>query len=78
MQRRRDTDLFIAVLTFMLVIGQTEKINKKCEIYDRACIECGECDQCDLIPDKKCDSCGKCIETDKNYKVIKITKIINN
>lgn len=36
-----------------------------------------EDDTCDLDPNKICDSCGKCIEPDKNYKVIKITKIIN-
>lgn len=35
-------------------------------------------DTCDLDPSKICDSCGKCIETDKNYKIIKITKIIND
>ncbi len=33
-------------------------------------------DTCDLDPNKICDSCGKCIETDKNYEIIKITKII--
>ena len=33
-------------------------------------------DRCDLNTDKICDSCGKCIEEDKNYKIIKITKII--
>ncbi len=39
-----------------------------------------ECDDdfCDLNPDKICDNCGKCIDEDKNYKVIKITKIIKN
>ena len=40
----------------------------------RECINCGECDRCDLDPNKICDSCGKCIECDKNYKIIKITK----
>ncbi|MCQ2387709.1 MAG: hypothetical protein MJ066_04615 [Clostridia bacterium] len=35
-----------------------------------------EDDTCDLDPNKICDSCGKCIECDKNYKIIKITKII--
>lgn len=50
--------------------------NKKCELYDRDCIDCGECDICDLDPKKKCDSCGKCLETDNDYKAIKITKII--
>lgn len=33
-------------------------------------------DFCDLDRNKICDNCGKCIETDKNYKIIKITKII--
>lgn len=50
--------------------------NKKCELYDRDCINCGECDKCDLNPDKICDSCGKCIEVNQNYKIIKITEII--
>ena len=35
-------------------------------------------DTCDLDPNKICDSCGKCIEPDKNYKIIKITKIITD
>ena len=52
--------------------------NKQCELYDRECINCGECDRCDLDPNKTCDSCGKCIEIDKNYKIIKITKIITD
>jgi len=51
---------------------------EKCELYDRVCIECGECDRCDLDPNKVCDSCGKCLEMDKNYKIIKITKIITD
>lgn len=49
----------------------------KCKIYDRECIDCGVCDEfCDIEPTKKCNSCGKCIEVDKNYKIIKITKIV--
>ena len=35
-----------------------------------------EDDYCDLDRNKICDNCGKCIETDKNYKIIKITRII--
>ncbi len=49
---------------------------EKCELYDRDCIECGECDRCDLDKNKICDSCGKCIEPTKNFEIIKITKII--
>lgn len=52
--------------------------NKKCVLYDRDCIGCGECDICDLDPTKICDSCGKCIEDTSNYKIIKITKIIED
>ncbi len=37
-----------------------------------------ENDYCDLDPNKICDNCCKCIETDKNYKIIKITKIITD
>lgn len=48
---------------------ESKDINtKKIEILDDDC--------CDLDPTKICDSCGKCIEPDKNYKIIKITKII--
>ena len=35
-------------------------------------------DFCDLDSKKICDSCGKCLEEDKNYKIIKITKIITD
>lgn len=47
---------------------------KECFLYDRECIECGECCYCDLNPDKICDNCGKCIETDSDYNAIKIDK----
>lgn len=53
-------------------------MSKKCVLYDRECIDCGECDLCDLDPNKKCDNCGKCIEPNKNYEIIKITKIITD
>ena len=36
-------------------------MKKMCEIYDRVCIDCGECAFCDLDPTKICDNCGKCI-----------------
>lgn len=37
---------------------------KPCIIYeDRPhCINCGECEMCDLDPTKKCDNCGQCLE----------------
>ena len=51
-------------------------LGEKCELYDRECIGCGECDACDLDPNKTCDSCGKCLETNNDYNAIKITEII--
>ena len=47
----------------------------ECELYDRMCTGCGECDICDLDPNKICDNCGKCIDF-KDDAVIKIDKII--
>ena len=51
-------------------------LENKCVLEEKVCTNCGECDKCDLFPDKICDSCGKCLESDVNYKIIKITKII--
>ena len=46
---------------------------KECLLYDRECIDCGECLVCDLDPTKKCDSCGQCLETaGKAFNEIKI------
>ena len=36
---------------------------EKCCLYDRVCIECGECRVCDLDPNKICDNCEACLET---------------
>ena len=41
-------------------------------------VEDVEDDYCDLDPKKICDNCCKCIESDKNYKIIKITKILDS
>lgn len=46
-----------------------------CVLEDKICINCGECDKCDLDPNKICDSCGKCLESESEYKAIKITEI---
>lgn len=48
---------------------------KMCELYDRECIGCLECEICDLDPEKICDNCGKCLNI-RNDAVIKIDKII--
>ena len=52
---------------------KTEK--RECVLYERECIDCGECDICDLDPLKICDNCGKCIEMSDDA-FIKIDKII--
>lgn len=48
---------------------------KQCVLYDRVCIGCGECDRCDLDPDKICDNCMKCITGNEEYRSIKIDGI---
>jgi len=54
---------------------------RRCVLYDRNCIECGECNLCDLDPSKVCDNCKKCIGLDNNmdtqYRAIKIDGIID-
>jgi len=51
---------------------------KTCVLYDRECIECGECNICDLDPSKICDNCGKCIGLggDTEYRAIRVDGII--
>lgn len=50
--------------------------NKKmCELYDRECIGCLECEICDLNSDKICDNCGRCLDI-RDDAVIKIDRII--
>lgn len=53
------------------------KRGEECVLYDRKCIECGECDVCDLDPDKICDNCGKCLDI-RDDAVIKIDAIITD
>ncbi len=48
-------------------------MKEKCVLYDRDCIDCGECEFCDLDPTKLCDNCGKCLEgLNVDYAAIKI------
>ena len=56
-----------------------QEINKDKKPF-AANAEFNECedDFCDLDRNKICDNCGKCIEEDKNYKIIKITKILTD
>ena len=47
-------------------------MSKECELYDRACIYCGECEICDLDKNKKCDNCSECIGNTGDYRVVKV------
>ena len=52
---------------------------KKCVLYeDRICVECGECDMCDLDPNKVCDNCMQCIRSDADYRAIEIDGIFES
>lgn len=51
---------------------------KECVLYERVCIECGECDQCDINPEKICDNCMQCMQTDAEYLAIQIDGLLTN
>lgn len=53
-------------------------MTKKCVLYDRDCIECGECDRCDLDPNKICDNCMRCVNGDQEYRSIMIDRVITD
>lgn len=50
----------------------------ECVLMDRECIDCGQCDICDLDDSKICDDCCKCIDTDSDFKGVYIDNIIDN
>lgn len=50
---------------------------KKCVLYDRDCIECGECNMCDLEPGKICDNCMRCVESGADYNEVIIKDIVD-
>lgn len=52
-----------------------ERRMKECVLYDRECIGCGECDRCDLDPEKICDNCMKCVNGDQEYRSILIDEV---
>ncbi|MHB1419871.1 MAG: hypothetical protein ACYCX4_09870 [Bacillota bacterium] len=48
-----------------------------CVLEDRPCTDCGECDRCDLDPDKICDDCCLCLGIgDVDYRGIEIDDIL--
>lgn len=52
-------------------------MKEQCELYDRECINCGECEICDLDPKKHCDNCGCCIDEVDEYRSVTIDDFIN-
>lgn len=51
---------------------------KQCVLYDRECINCNECNICDLDPNKICDNCEKCLHlSDADYKGVVIDEILS-
>ena len=55
-------------------------MDEKYSEYLKNVAEFNECedDYCDLDKTKICDNCGKCLGDEKNYKIIKITKIVSD
>jgi len=53
-------------------------MSEQCEIYDRECINCGECDICDLDPTKHCDDCGLCIDDDSEYRSLTVEEFLED
>ena len=50
--------------------------NHPCALYERECIGCGECNRCDLNPEKICDNCMKCVNGNAEYRGIAIDRIM--
>ena len=51
-------------------------MEKMCVLYDgKICNECGECQRCDLDPDKICDNCMKCVNSGADYSAIEIDEV---
>ena len=51
-------------------------VHRQCVLFDRECIGCGECDRCDLDPEKICDNCMKCINGGAEYRSVSIDGIV--
>ena len=50
-------------------------VRRMCVLYERECIGCGECDRCDLYPEKICDNCMKCVRGDADFRAVSVTGI---
>ena len=53
------------------------RAGEPCEIEERICTECGECDVCEQNPSKICDNCCECLnEPDTDFLAIEIEDIL--
>lgn len=50
-------------------------LKKQCVLEEKECIGCGECDRCDLDPNKICDNCMKCMGDEVDFRAITIAGI---
>ena len=48
----------------------------KCILYERECIDCGECDMCELDPTKRCDNRMKCVNNNAEYRAVIVDEVI--
>lgn len=55
-----------------------QKYGEPCVLEDRLCTECGDCDRCELNPDKICDNCCQCIDSTADFRGIQIEDILLN
>lgn len=39
---------------------------------NKECVNCMECQLCDINPGKTCDNCGACIDSDADYRAIDV------
>lgn len=55
-----------------------QETTRKCVLYDRDCIDCGQCDMCELDPQKRCDNCMRCVHTGAEYNAVIVDKILTD
>ncbi len=48
---------------------------KMCVLENKVCIDCGQCNYCDLDANKICDNCCKCMG-DAEYRALEIDAIL--
>lgn len=51
-------------------------MEKECELYQRKCINCGECEICDLDNTKKCNNCGRCLDEIEEYRTLNLDEFL--